>query len=134
MSPRGRPKPAPAIDDSVLGATATAGRVEDGKTFELVSLSSRRNDLLEASATRRANVAAADAGTIERAKAHMPKVTTDAGPGLCRDSQAAVCQHDGASAAARDPELNVQSNLDGRRKAVRSALCGSTRRAPGESE
>jgi hypothetical protein len=93
-----------------------------------------RDVALKASATTRASVAATDASAIECAKPDIPEVTTDTGPGLRRDSQAAVGQHDGASAAARDTEVNVRSNLDRRRKAVRSALRGSTRRAPSKSE
>ena len=110
---------------------------EDDRRSQARPLDGRVNILdvaLQASATTRANVAATDAGTIERAKPDMSEVMTDAGPGLRRDSQAAVGKHDRAIAAARDPEANVRSDHDRRCKAVGSALRGSTRRAPGESD
>jgi hypothetical protein len=73
---------------------------EDDRRFQVRPLDERVNVLdvaLQGSATTRANVAATDAGTIERAEPHMSEVMTDDGPGLRRDSKAAVGQHNGPS-------------------------------------
>ena len=138
--PRGptrRARKPPTVTTSVKRRVEATCRMahEDDRQYQVRPLDERVNILdvaLQASATTRANVAATDAGTIERAEPDMSKVMTDAGPGLRRDAQPPSASTTGL-AAARDPEANVRSDHDRRCQAVGCALRGSTRRAPGRA-